>query len=198
MSSPDTTASPNRPDTAERILDLAQERIQQRGYNAVSYGDLAEDLDLTTAAIHYHFPSKADLGQALVTRYRQFGAEKQQAIEAETDDLRERLTRYAGLYAEMLEEGGICLAGILAADASTLPDAVQHEVQQFFRDQEDWLSEVIAAGTTDGAGLKEAATARDVAELMIAAFQGAMLTAPDRDADAYIRRVRVLINSVVT
>ncbi|MFB6280120.1 MAG: TetR/AcrR family transcriptional regulator, partial [Salinibacter sp.] len=61
MSQADSTATTDGSATADRILDLAQDRIQQRGYNAVSYGDLAEDLDLTTAAIHYHFPSKADL-----------------------------------------------------------------------------------------------------------------------------------------
>ncbi|PSQ97467.1 MAG: TetR/AcrR family transcriptional regulator [Bacteroidetes bacterium SW_9_63_38] len=197
-SSENVQSSSDRSSTAERILDCAQERIQRCGYNAVSYGDLADDLDLTTAAIHYHFPSRGDLGQALVARYRRSSAEKRAVICDDTVDLRDRLTRYAELYAEMLEEGGRCLSGILAADASTLPDAVQHEVQQFFRDQEDWLTEVIAADTTDGGGLEGAATARDVAELTISVLQGAMLTAPDRDVDTYTRRVHVLIDSVVT
>ena len=60
----------------------------------------------------------------------------------------------------MLETGGICLSGVLAADASTLPEAGQHEVQQFFRDQEDGLTDVIAADTTGGAGLQGACSRR--------------------------------------
>jgi TetR/AcrR family transcriptional repressor of nem operon len=192
------TGSPDHSDTATRILDRAQERIQRCGYNAVSYGDLADDLELTTAAIHYHFPSKGDLGQALVTRYRNASVEKLEAIRDENPTLRERLTRYATLYAEMLNEGGICLCGVLAADESTLPPDVQREVQQFFRDQEDWLTEVVAADTTGGAGLRGCDTARDVAEVILATLQGAMLTTPNRNADAYMRRVQGIVESVVT
>src|SRR5579862_1588267 len=55
--------------TRDRILDIAQRLIQSRGYNAFSFDDLAEELDIRTASIHYHFPTKADLGIALLRRY---------------------------------------------------------------------------------------------------------------------------------
>jgi TetR/AcrR family transcriptional repressor of nem operon len=197
MPSPQATDPTDRVPTAERILDRAQERIQRCGYNAVSYGDLAEDLDLTTAAIHYHFPSKGDLGQALVARYRRASARKRHAICDNSGDLHDRLSQYATLYTEMLETGGLCLSGVLAADASTLPEPVQHEVEAFFRDQEDWLTEVIAANTTGGAALQGCDTARDAAQLLLAVLQGGMLTTPERNADAYTQRVQAFIDSLV-
>ena len=43
--------------------------MQTRGYNAFSYADVAAELNLTKAALHYHFAGKAELGEALVTRY---------------------------------------------------------------------------------------------------------------------------------
>jgi len=46
------TSSAERAATATRILDAAQDLVQRRGYDAVSYGDLADALGLTTAAIH--------------------------------------------------------------------------------------------------------------------------------------------------
>lgn len=98
----------------------------------------------------------------------------------------------------MLEAGGICLSGVLAADASTFPEAVQHEVQQFFRDQEDGLTDVIAADTTGGAGLQGCDTARDVAELVLAVLQDGMITTPNRDAEVYERCIQAFIDSVVT
>ena len=55
--------------TSERILDVAEELVQTRGLNAMSYADIAERLDITKASLHYHFPSKADLVRALVARY---------------------------------------------------------------------------------------------------------------------------------
>ena len=87
------TASGQSP-TANRILDVAEALIQRRGYNAVSYGDLAEELDMTTAAIHYHFPSKTDLAQVLVRRYRRGSAQKRDAVRAQNDTLRKQLVQY--------------------------------------------------------------------------------------------------------
>lgn len=194
---PTASSSSNRSDTAERILDLAQERIQRRGYNAVSYGDLADELDLTTAAIHYHFPSKTDLVQTLVQRYRQASAEHRAAIRADHDTLRARLEGYADLYTGLMTGGGLCLCGVLASDAPTLPDEVRAEVRQFFVEQEDWLAALIAEGLPDGPPLHGCDTAQDAAELVLATMQGAMLTTPHRDPTAYRQRIQPLIDSIV-
>ena len=56
-------------DTAERILDVAERLVQTRGFNGFSYADIAGELGMTKAALHYHFAGKAELGEALVTRY---------------------------------------------------------------------------------------------------------------------------------
>ena len=55
--------------TSERILDIAERLVQTRGFNNFSYADIASELGITTASLHYHFPGKAELGQALITRY---------------------------------------------------------------------------------------------------------------------------------
>ena len=54
---------------SERILDIAERLAQTRGFNGFSYADIAEELAVTKASLHYHFRSKADLGQALIVRY---------------------------------------------------------------------------------------------------------------------------------
>ena len=64
-----TTAPKLRSETAGQILDLAETLIQTRGYSAFSYQDIADSLGIRKASIHYHFPSKADLGVAVVDRY---------------------------------------------------------------------------------------------------------------------------------
>jgi AcrR family transcriptional regulator len=52
--------------TRARILDVALELVTERGYAGMSIRDLAERLDLTTAAMYYHFASKEALLDALV------------------------------------------------------------------------------------------------------------------------------------
>ena len=53
-------------DTAAEILDVAERLVQVRGFNGFSYGDVASELKITTAALHYHFAGKAELGEALI------------------------------------------------------------------------------------------------------------------------------------
>src|SRR5262249_60601726 len=55
--------------TRERVLDVAERLAQTRGFNGFSYADIAAEVGITTASLHYHFPAKADLGRALVERY---------------------------------------------------------------------------------------------------------------------------------
>ena len=55
--------------TATRILDVAERLAQVRGFNGFSYADIAAEVGITKAALHYHFASKADLGEALISRY---------------------------------------------------------------------------------------------------------------------------------
>ena len=56
-------------DTATQILDVAEYLAQSRGFNGFSYADVAAELQLTKAALHYHFAGKAELGEALSGRY---------------------------------------------------------------------------------------------------------------------------------
>jgi AcrR family transcriptional regulator len=53
-------------DTRARILAVALELVSERGFAGTSIRELAERLDLTTAAMYYHFSSKDDLLDALV------------------------------------------------------------------------------------------------------------------------------------
>lgn len=55
-------------DTRHLILDVAEELLLTRGYVAFSYQDIAARIGIRKASIHYHFPSKADLGLAIIER----------------------------------------------------------------------------------------------------------------------------------
>src|SRR5262245_14765717 len=55
--------------TADTVLDVAERLAQTRGFNGFSYADVSAVVGVKTASLHYHFPSKADLGRALVERY---------------------------------------------------------------------------------------------------------------------------------
>ena len=68
--------------TGRRALDVAERLVQTRGFNGFSYADIAEALGVTKASLHYHFPSKADLGQRLIERYE--GLQDKKYLSAQT------------------------------------------------------------------------------------------------------------------
>ena len=53
----------------DRILEAAEARLRSDGYGAVSFRDLANDVGVKSASVHYHFPRKEDLGVAVVKAY---------------------------------------------------------------------------------------------------------------------------------
>jgi TetR/AcrR family transcriptional repressor of nem operon len=162
--------------TADRILDVAERLVQSRGYNGFSYADVAAELGVTKASLHYHFPSKAELGAALISRYATRFAESLRAIDAQSWDGRAKLSAYAALYADVLNQQRMCLCGMLAADYETLPPAMRTAVVHFFDDNEAWLERVLVQGARESA-LHYPGRARDQAQLIIGALEGSMLVA---------------------
>lgn len=162
---------------AERALDVAQALVQARGFNGFSYADVAEALGIRKASLHYHFPSKDDLGRSLVARYRERFRGALEAVEADSDDPRERLRRYAKLYLSVLrDENRMCLCGMLAADFSTLARPVREELRRFFDDNEAWLARVLADGRARGL-LSFKGSPAATAVVLVSGLEGAMLVA---------------------
>jgi TetR/AcrR family transcriptional regulator, transcriptional repressor for nem operon len=161
-------------DTATRILDAAERLAQTRGFNGFSYADIAIELGITKAALHYHFASKANLGQALIGRYAARFGEALAAIDAGTTAAPAKLRGYAGLYADVLRNQRMCLCGMLAAEYPTLPGAMQASVVSFFDQNETWLQHVLEQGRSDGS-LHFTGSPRDTARMIISCLEGAML-----------------------
>jgi TetR/AcrR family transcriptional repressor of nem operon len=165
------------PATAERIMDAAQRMVQTRGYNAFSYADISAQVGIRKASIHYHFPSKKDLGRELAARYRAAFSDKLDLINIETGDSRRKLKAYAQLYLDALrDDDRMCLCGMLASDISTLPDEVRREVLGFFADNEAWLTKVLDDGRKTQL-LSFSGPAKSEAQFFLSGLQGAMLVA---------------------
>lgn len=165
-----------RSDTASQILDVAEQLVQVRGFNAFSYADVAADLGLTNAALHYHFRSKSELGEALIERYAiRFHAALDEIDESNTDP-RRKLEAYADLYATVLRSHRMCLCGMLAAEHETLSVGMQQAVTLFFEDNEAWLTGVLRQGR-EGGVLQFAGSPGEEARSIVSGLEGAMLIA---------------------
>jgi TetR/AcrR family transcriptional repressor of nem operon len=160
--------------TQGRILDVAERLVQSRGFNGFSYADVARELSVTKASLHYHFAGKADLGEALIGRYTARFGESLAVIEAGPGTAADKLRRYAALYGSVLEDRRMCLCGMLAAEYQTLPDAMREAVVRFFDDNEAWLARLLEQGHVDGSLAVHDANS-ETARGIIAALEGALL-----------------------
>lgn len=128
-------------DSASKILDIAERRMRQAGYNAVSYRDIADEMGIKSASLHYHFPKKEDLGAALVRRYSDTF---QGALNAATEDISQpkaRVEAFVTLCQRALtEQRLVCLCAVLGAEAPGLPLSVTSEVKSFFDAAIGWLA----------------------------------------------------------
>src|SRR6202167_2103276 len=150
--------------TAGQILDVAERLVQVRGFNGFSYADIAAEVNVTKAALHYHFAAKADLGEALIVRYASRFADALAGIGGRGGTALAKLGAYAGLYLLVLRDRKMCLCGMLAAEYQTLPQAMRDAVIKFFDQNESWLEEVLTQGREDGS-LQFAGSARDAARM---------------------------------
>jgi TetR/AcrR family transcriptional repressor of nem operon len=154
-------------DTLQKLLDAAENRMRLYGYHAVSFRDLADDLGIKSASVHYHFRQKEDLGAALVDRYaKRFFA----CLEDEVAKGQARRDAMTALYrAALVDDQKHCLCGLLAAEAAGLPAKVSAPMRAFFTQQVAWAAEAWPDLPPDQRKARAAA--------FIASMQGALLMA---------------------
>jgi len=164
-------------DTVEKLLDATERRIRQNGYHAVSFRDLADELGIKSASVHYHFRRKEDLGKAVVERY---SAKFFKALDSAPDPL----AAYCDVFEQALKrDEAICLCGVLGAETRGLPDDVAAEVKRFFEANLAWLTDHLGdAGQ---------------AALALSALEGGMMIAQSLDDHSIFDRVKAqLLNGV--
>jgi len=149
-------------------MAVAKAMVQSRGYNALSFREIAKDIGIKSASIHYHFPTKAELGAALAKRYTDDAMESLEKLLASDLDLATKFARYVSVFrAALLNDNRMCLYGIMAAEYGDLPPAVRSQVDAFSAANADWLSRLLGSDQ-----------ARALA--IFAAIEGAQLVARGR------------------
>jgi TetR/AcrR family transcriptional repressor of nem operon len=170
--------------------------VQTRGFNGFSYADVAAQIGVTTASLHYHFPSKDHLGEALIERWTDRHLRALAAIETKHASGPARLDAYAQLYASMIRGSRLGLCGMLAAEHQTLSASMRELVAIFLTANQDWLESIMSAGHTDGTLVIDG-SAREAALVFLAGVQGAALVArPHRDVDCFRTIVHWLLAAV--
>ena len=178
--------------TRELILDSAQALAQARGFNAFSYADIAAELGIKKASIHYHFPSKQNLEAELIERYAESFAKQLKSIESGLHTAEEQLSRYSKLYLDTLASGQICLAGMMASDVGALPEQLGPGLTGFFEEHISWLAKIMSQGKEVGE-FNFTGTAQAQAGAFLAALQGGLIVANAMGDASVFKRLRTTL-----
>jgi TetR/AcrR family transcriptional repressor of nem operon len=164
----------------DEILRAAEARIRRAGFYGFSFRDLADDVGIKSASVHYYFPTKADLGVRLMRNYQ----EQMLAAFGDAEDdrtLADKLGAVRDAYRKKLSKAGICLCGILAAEHAGLPEPVGEALKGYLVACRDWL---ISAFAGSGAGEPEKR-----ALVFSSAVQGGLLMSHAMGDQALFNRV---------
>lgn len=147
------------------ILEEAQRLFASRGYHGVSIRDIVQACGLSNAALYYYFGSKQNLYCEVLKGY--IAAVAQRLQDAETGDgtCRQRLSRAAHAYAQMLLESKTLIQTLFRDMAQFDPE----EIQGLLPDATGQIPSVMAAILEDGMAASEirAVDTHRVAVLML-------------------------------
>ncbi|NLH99845.1 MAG: TetR/AcrR family transcriptional regulator [Chthonomonadales bacterium] len=172
----------------DRILQTAGEMLYRQGYNSTSVDDIAAAAGVSKSNFYYHFPSKEDLGLAVLSIRR----EKLERLLVDTlrDTSRGPLSRLAGFLSALLDhqedelERRGCPFGNLVAEMTEHSERMRCFLHGVFQDMIGDIAAVIAEGQSVGQ-IRDDLDAQAVARLLVQTIQGMHLIVKcDRDARA--------------
>lgn len=164
-------------DTRDLIMAAAKPMVQAAGYNALSFRDIAAKVGVKSASVHYHFPTKGDLGAALAGRYTDDASAFVASLSLEPSDIEKTMQAYVAIFRQPLEnENRMCLCGIMAAEYDALPVEVRLQVDRFIDVNVAWLTSLLLRQTPNA----KPAAIREQAVAIFAAIEGAQLIARGR------------------
>ena len=160
-------------DTREQIMDRAAQLLMSRGYNGFSYRDISSHLGVKNAAVHYHFPVKADLAVALVEEYRQLLRSRTSEFMAYGGSALEQIDGFFAITSKQCHTGRcICPIGAFSIDFMELPEELRQVTSTFMDETLKWLTQVLEVGREQNE-FSFNGEARPRALLVLAGLQGA-------------------------
>ncbi len=136
--------------TREKIMELGEDLIRTRGYNAFSYQDISSELGIKNAAVHYYFPSKENLGTSIVKTNIQRFEEMIQNMQNRGFDELQQLEIFMKIYVKSNREEKLCIVGSLGPNIESLNEPTRIELKKMTESILLWLTDILNRGKEKG------------------------------------------------
>ncbi|MDN3547458.1 TetR/AcrR family transcriptional regulator [Mucilaginibacter aquaedulcis] len=172
--------------TRDKIVELARGYIQTVGYHAFNYKQIATVLNIKNAAIHHYYPSKEDLGLAVIEKDKN-DFECMIAATANDEPIK-KLEALIYIYERYFYDGHkLCLISTFGSAYHDIPAKIQQATIQYSNMIQDWLVGVMQEGLDIGA-FKFEGTAEEMANKWAAILPGSLQVGRWR-GEAYFKEI---------
>ena len=134
--------------TRSEIIKIGDELIRDKGYNAFSFYNISRAMGIKNASIHYHFPTKTDLGIAIVEE--QIAALEGLIADSADKSPVERLKQYQSIYSRAQAENKVCLVGSLATDINSVDPEIRAHLKVMVDRILEWVTDILKDGRDQG------------------------------------------------
>lgn len=156
----------------EKILDVAQSLVQDRGLNGVSFQDIADEVGLKKPSLFHHFRNKDELALALMERCRSsYGLRYGEVLERQDLSEPEKLREIARMFEEGLRSQHLCLLGALSNQSGSFSAPLKDAMSETANLSIGRYTEVFDAGRDSGT-LVFQGSSEDAATAFLAMLQG--------------------------
>ncbi|PWU14162.1 MAG: hypothetical protein C5B49_13610, partial [Bdellovibrio sp.] len=167
-----TEADAKANETKKKALRLAAKYLQTRGVNGFSFQDIADDLAIKKASLHYYFASKDELLAELLQNY--LSAFHQWTLRFKNRTARQKLRAVVRLFADLAgKDHRICPGGALAADFQSLSSANKSNFQSLHHAQREWLTATINQGIQENS-IRKVISPAETTDTFMSVIQGAL------------------------
>ncbi len=175
----------------QEILEAAEKMVREGGYNAFSFREIATAVGIKSSSVHYHFPTKADLGAAVATYYTDKFMDHLGTPEGIFQKNKDPIDIYIKAFRSALtKDKRMCLCGMLGAEIDGLPAEVSTQTKIFFERNIEWL--------TTAYTLKESKkNAKTKAIQTLSLLEGAMITSNVLNDTKAFDQATALIENII-
>ncbi len=159
-------------DRRNKLEDLAQQVVQQNGLKGLSFRTLADEIGIKSSSVHYYFPEKSDLAQALIARYSETIFERLEAIAKNPNTLQKKVLAFIAIFEQVAKDEKLCMCGMMAAEVESLSTANRDALSDFFSGMERWLTSQLVEHAEE---LSSQLSPTKLAKILISGLEGALL-----------------------
>ena len=161
----------------ETIIAKTKELIQKNSFNSVTFDNIANELHIKKPSVIYHFRSKDELGLEVIKSYRKEIQTEISKLDLYTEDPLTKLKNYFRFFANIHSTiKGMCPAGVMTAEFNSLSKEMKNELEAFFKENFDWLTQVLQDGSKLGK-LIFPGEAKDRAYMITSSIEGGLMFA---------------------